>query len=126
MIEDDSNGWYDYEAARLRRRVKQSIIRRFSVFLLKHGLIKEKEVQFPYSTFRTVSQSQVLISKSIKIFGFDTGYFHSYDGPALIDKSNEDLGVEHSKEYYIYGLKYSKAEWDILVKKHKIELIKKG
>ena len=34
------------------------------------------------------------------------GRLHNWDGPALIPEGNEKKA-----EYYIYGIKYSKADW---------------
>jgi hypothetical protein len=87
MIEDDSNGWHDYEVERLRNT-------------------------------RNV--------KTMKLFGYDTGYLHSFTGPALIDNATDTGVIAHSTQYHVYGLKCTKEEWEIKVKKNKIAMIRKG
>jgi hypothetical protein len=127
-MSEDGAGWSDHlyidEQFRERLKADRSIIRRFAAFLIRHRLIKEQDLSQISPEYQ--GHDMIRNVKTMKILGFDTGFLHSYDGPALIDTSGDGHEVEHAKEYYIYGLKYSEAKWKVLVKKHKIELIKKG
>jgi hypothetical protein len=123
-IEDDSQGWNDYEAARLKEKTEKSIIRRFSVFLLKRGITKEAigiDETYKYRGSMIRRKTKVLT-----IFGRKTTWLHSFEGPAIIDHGDASCSHHFSEFYYVYGFKCTKAEWEIKLKKHKIEMIRKG
>lgn len=55
--------------------------------------------------------------KTISYFQYEDGVCkaHSLDGPAIIYPKEEGK----ASEYYVFGIKYNKAQWQELVNQHK-------
>jgi len=67
-----------------------------------------------HTIFRTINTT---CGKTISYFQKDNevAKMHSMEGPALIYPKDE----KKVSEYYIYGIKYSRAKWQELVNQHK-------
>lgn len=66
---------------------------------------------FETKTMRTACGKTI----SYVLYGPANGKVHSLTGPAFIYPEEEN----QPSEYYIYGIKYTKARWQELVNQHK-------
>jgi hypothetical protein len=124
--EDDSNGWHELESARIRLKQEKSFIRKLGKFLLEHGIVKNGCLVQTEHILRHSNVKLMREAKSMKAFGFNSGFFHSFDGPAIYDIALHNDRIMSGELYYIYGLEYTKSEWSAKVKKRKIAMIRKG